>query len=59
MPRSVWIAVSTLVVVDGGDDGTDRVALESGALTFVLAENLGHGYALRVGYARHGLPRSW
>jgi glycosyltransferase involved in cell wall biosynthesis len=44
-------AVSTLVVVDGGDDDTDRVALESGAITFVFSENLGHGYALRVGYA--------
>jgi glycosyltransferase involved in cell wall biosynthesis len=45
------LPVSTLVVVDGGDDHTDRVALTSGAVTFVLAENLGHGYALRVGYA--------
>lgn len=44
-------AVSTLVVVDGGQDQTDRVALDSGAVTFVLRENLGHGYALRVGYA--------
>jgi glycosyltransferase involved in cell wall biosynthesis len=45
------LAVSTLVVVDGGDDHTARVALDSGAITFVLRENLGHGYALRVGYA--------
>jgi glycosyltransferase involved in cell wall biosynthesis len=45
------LAVSTVVVVDGGDDGTARVARDSGALTFVLSENLGHGYALRVGYA--------
>jgi glycosyltransferase involved in cell wall biosynthesis len=45
------LAVTTLVVVDGGSDGTDQVALESGAVTFVLSENLGHGYALRVGYA--------
>jgi glycosyltransferase involved in cell wall biosynthesis len=43
--------MSTLVVVDGGEDQTDRVALDSGAITFVLRENLGHGYALRVGYA--------
>ena len=52
MPREACgLAVSTLVVVDGGTDHTDRVALESGAITFVLSENLGHGYALRVGYA--------
>jgi len=44
------LAVSTLVVVDGGNDGTDRVARDSGAVTFALSENLGHGYALRVGY---------
>jgi glycosyltransferase involved in cell wall biosynthesis len=45
------LAVTTLVVVDGGSDATDKVARESGAVTFVLKENLGHGYALRVGYA--------
>ena len=45
------LAVTTLVVVDGGSDRTDEVAKESGAVTFVLQENLGHGYALRVGYA--------
>jgi glycosyltransferase involved in cell wall biosynthesis len=45
------LAVTTLVVVDGGSDRTDVVAKESGAVTFVLRENLGHGYALRVGYA--------
>jgi glycosyltransferase involved in cell wall biosynthesis len=43
--------VTTLVVVDGGSDHTDQVSLDSGAVTFVLTENLGHGYALRVGYA--------
>ena len=45
------LAVSTLVVVDGGSDRTDQVSLDAGAVTFVLTENLGHGYALRVGYA--------
>ncbi len=45
------LAVTTLVVVDGGSDRTDQVAKDSGAVTFVLEENLGHGYALRVGYA--------
>ena len=45
------LAVTTVVVVDGGRDATDQVSLDSGAVTFVLTENLGHGYALRVGYA--------
>jgi len=45
------LAVTTLVVVDGGRDKTDQVAKDAGAVTFVLGENLGHGYALRVGYA--------
>jgi glycosyltransferase involved in cell wall biosynthesis len=45
------LAVSTLVIVDGGSDRTDQVSYDSGAVTFVLTENLGHGYALRVGYA--------
>ena len=45
------LAVTTLVVVDGGSDDTERVSLDAGAITFVLTENLGHGYALRVGYA--------
>ena len=45
------LALTTLVVVDGGRDATDRVSFDSGAITFVLQENLGHGYALRVGYA--------
>jgi glycosyltransferase involved in cell wall biosynthesis len=45
------LALTTLVVVDGGSDKTAQVSLDSGAVTFVLTENLGHGYALRVGYA--------
>jgi glycosyltransferase involved in cell wall biosynthesis len=45
------LAVSTLVIVDGGADQTDEVARSAGAITFVLTENLGHGYALRVGYS--------
>jgi glycosyltransferase involved in cell wall biosynthesis len=45
------LPLSTLVVVDGGRDRTDAVSLEAGAITFVLRENLGHGYALRVGYS--------
>jgi glycosyltransferase involved in cell wall biosynthesis len=50
-PEACGLALSTLVVVDGGDDRTDRVALDAGAITFVLQENLGQGYALRVGYS--------
>jgi glycosyltransferase involved in cell wall biosynthesis len=44
------LGVSTVVIVDGGNDGTDRVALDNGAVTFVLPVNLGHGVALRIGY---------
>jgi glycosyltransferase involved in cell wall biosynthesis len=49
--QACGLAVTTLVVVDGGSDKTDQVARDSGAVTFVLSENLGHGYALRVGYS--------
>jgi glycosyltransferase involved in cell wall biosynthesis len=51
------LEVSPLVVVDGGTDGTARVALEAGVMTCVLPVNLGHGQALRLGYelaAAHG-----
>jgi glycosyltransferase involved in cell wall biosynthesis len=52
MPQEACgLPMSTLVVVDGGRDQTDRVSLDAGAITFVLRENLGHGYALRVGYS--------
>ncbi len=44
------LAVTPVVVVDGGSDATDRVAKEAGAVTFVFPTNLGHGVALRVGY---------
>ena len=44
------LAVTPLVVVDGGDDQTADVAHQAGAVTFVLPVNLGHGMALRVGY---------
>jgi glycosyltransferase involved in cell wall biosynthesis len=50
-PQACGLPVTTLVVVDGGTDRTDQVSLDAGAVTFVLTENLGHGYALRVGYA--------
>jgi glycosyltransferase involved in cell wall biosynthesis len=45
------LPLTTLVIVDGGADATDEVSLKSGAVTFILGENLGHGYALRVGYS--------
>ena len=51
MPTLVGdLEVSTLVVVDGGTDGTARVALDSGVFTCVLPVNLGQGAALRLGY---------
>jgi glycosyltransferase involved in cell wall biosynthesis len=45
------LPVTTLVIVDGGEDDTEKVSLDAGAVTFTFTENLGHGYALRVGYA--------
>jgi glycosyltransferase involved in cell wall biosynthesis len=52
MPKEACdLELTTLVVVDGGTDRTDQVSLDHHAVTFVLTENLGHGYALRVGYA--------
>ncbi|MHB8592897.1 MAG: glycosyltransferase family 2 protein [Acidimicrobiales bacterium] len=51
------LAVSTLVVVDGGDDGTEDIVADMGASCAVLPVNLGQGVALRLGYelaAAHG-----
>ncbi|HTX62524.1 MAG TPA: glycosyltransferase family 2 protein [Acidimicrobiales bacterium] len=48
--KACGLAVTPLVIVDGGNDGTDRVAKEAEAVTFVFPTNLGHGVALRVGY---------
>jgi glycosyltransferase involved in cell wall biosynthesis len=45
------LAVSTLVVVDGGDDGTDKLVADAGAYCAVLPVNMGQGAALRLGYA--------
>jgi len=44
------LEVSTLVVVDGGSDGTAAIALDAGVYTCVLPVNLGQGAALRLGY---------
>lgn len=42
--------VSTLVVVDGGDDGTEDIVAEHGAYCARMPVNMGHGVALRLGY---------
>jgi glycosyltransferase involved in cell wall biosynthesis len=42
--------LTTLVIVDGGDDRTAEIAEKSGAMTVVFPVNLGHGVALKVGY---------
>jgi hypothetical protein len=42
--------VSVLVVVDGGDDGTEDVVTGLGAYCAVLPVNMGQGVALRLGY---------
>jgi glycosyltransferase involved in cell wall biosynthesis len=44
------LAVTPLVVVDGGEDDTAAVAQDLGAMTCVFPTNLGHGVALQVGY---------
>ena len=52
MPTLVGdLEVTTLVVVDGGTDGTADVAFDAGVVTCVLPVNLGQGAALRLGYA--------
>jgi glycosyltransferase involved in cell wall biosynthesis len=48
--KACGMEVTPVVVVDGGEDATERVAMEGGAVTFVFPVNLGHGMALRVGY---------
>ena len=51
------LEVSTLVVVDGGDDGTEDIVAALGAYCAVLPVNMGQGAALRLGYelaAAHG-----
>ena len=51
------LQVSTLVVVDGGDDGTEDIVASHGAYCAVLPVNMGQGVALRLGYelaAAHG-----
>jgi glycosyltransferase involved in cell wall biosynthesis len=42
--------LTTIVIVDGGEDGTAAISEKSGATTIVFPVNLGHGVALKVGY---------
>jgi glycosyltransferase involved in cell wall biosynthesis len=44
------VPVSTLVVVDGGDDGTEDIVTSYGGYCAVLPVNMGQGVALRLGY---------
>lgn len=44
------LEVSVLVVVDGGDDGTEDIVSEHDAYCAVLPVNMGQGVALRLGY---------
>jgi glycosyltransferase involved in cell wall biosynthesis len=51
MPQEVdGLEVTTLVVVDGGDDGTEDIVEAAGALCAVLPVNMGQGVALQLGY---------
>jgi glycosyltransferase involved in cell wall biosynthesis len=44
------LKVTTLVVVDGGDDGTEDIVEQAGAYCAVLPINMGQGLALQLGY---------
>ena len=44
------LQVSTLVVVDGGDDGTEDIVAAHGHYCARLPVNMGQGVALRLGY---------
>jgi hypothetical protein len=48
--RVCGLAVSVLVVVDGGHDGTEMIARARGAYACVAPRNRGQGAALRLGY---------
>jgi glycosyltransferase involved in cell wall biosynthesis len=51
VPAEAWgLPVAPLVVVDGGEDATAKISIDSGAMTCVLPTNVGHGVALQVGY---------
>lgn len=51
IPETVCgLAVSVLVVVDGGHDGTEEIVRARGAYACVAPRNRGQGAALRLGY---------
>jgi glycosyltransferase involved in cell wall biosynthesis len=51
VPKEVCgLATTTLVVIDGGDDGSEEIVAEHGAVWAKFPVNLGHGVALRLGY---------
>jgi len=51
MPDEVeGLKVTTLVVVDGGDDGTEDIVEAAGKYCAVLPVNMGQGVALQLGY---------
>lgn len=49
-PEVCGLGTTTLVVIDGGDDGTEAIVEASEAFYAKLPVNLGHGVALRLGY---------
>ena len=55
VPRRIdGLDVSVLVVVDGGDDGTEDIVADHGAYCAVLPVNMGQGVALRLAYELAG-----
>ena len=44
------LRVSVLVVIDGGDDGTEDIVTALGAYCAAMPVNMGQGVALRLGY---------
>jgi len=48
--RVCGLAVSVLVMVDGGHDGTEGIVRARGAYACVAPRNRGQGAALRLGY---------
>jgi len=49
-PEVDGLKTSTIVVIDGGDDGTEDICAEHQAFWAKFDVNLGHGVALRLGY---------